>query len=78
MAVCYEDQTDGAAALVASRFLMLLWKSVAGERRGLFSLEGAGRGETNRSSGTEFSIKADLSRETAAEIPTADKLASLW
>lgn len=30
MAVCYEDEADRAAALVASQFLMLLWKSVAG------------------------------------------------
>ena len=52
-------------------------EAIAGLRRSLFSLKGTGRGETNQErSGTEYSIKADLSKEIAAEIPTADKLAS--
>ncbi len=53
-------------------------EAIAGSRCSLFGLEGTGRGETNQEcSGTEYSIKADLSKEIAAEIPTADKLASL-
>lgn len=77
MAVLWENKADSVAALVASHLLMLLWNAVAAERRGLFGLEGTGRGETKQErSGTEYSIKADLSEEIAAEIPTADKLAS--
>lgn len=86
MVVLWENKTDSvaaslfaatAAALVTSQFLMLLWKAIAGLRHSLFSLKGTGRGETNQErSGTEYSIKADLSKEIAAEIPTADKLAS--
>lgn len=77
MAVLCENKTDSVAALVASQLLMLLWKAVAAWHHSLFSLKGTCRGETRQErSGTEYSIKADLSKEIAAEIPTADKLAS--
>ncbi len=75
------NKTDSVAAspLLWSRasFLMLLWKpSLARAAVCLASREQAG-GETDQErSGTEYSIKADLSKEIAAEIPTADKPAS--
>lgn len=66
MAVLCDNKPDSVGALVARQFVMLLWKP-----RFVWP-----RGNRQEHSGIEYSIKADLSTEIVAEIPTTDKLAS--